>query len=486
MPDELSPTVTSDLVEEPSSKVTLGAESAYSEDVSEIVLKPDHPVLDSSAHLEELAETGSGVLLNKLKGQEHLDADPEEVQLGEPGVSEDDETLAAPGEDEPKPEKPKKQLSGALAFVGGGFLGTMVGVGACVALYFSGLLGGSTATTSAQPSTQPQQRVNTPPPVTFESKLAELRSGNVDKADLEKIDESKPEELAARGDFRLLKYLNGQAKANAPVKVNMDDPLIAGAVADLTKASENKDNNAAAAEALLHLAQIQELAGNDQAALGSYKKGADTYKDDPKLARMFDAALHRLSSRSPAAPGVGRLFDPQRPLEEQAFVLAMLLCLQPPTPPADDSEDEAGFKFWAAVNALKNAKTPEEIKAARDLLQAARTLHDKRRFAQLRKSQNPLSDPTEEIFLRACDQLNAYWLLQEKLRGGGYLTADAALMDLDKTKKDLKTLTEDNKKLAGRQDQGRNRRCQSQQDAGGAEEDCRRGNCQSQENHDRG
>ena len=355
------------------------------------------------------------MLLNKLKGKSRVD--PEEVQLGEPGVSEDDETPAASEEDElkeTKPKKPKKQRSGALAFVGGGFLGTLAGVGACVALYFSGVLAPTTTTTSAQPQTQPKTNT-TPQPVTFETRLADLRSGNLDKADLEKIDESKPEELAARGDFRMLKYLNGQAKGNAPVKVNKEDPLITGAVADLTKASQNTENKAAAAEALLHLAQIQELAGDEQAALKAYQDGAEKYKGDPKLSRMFDAAVNRLNSRSSAAAGMGRLFDPQRPLEEQAFVLAMLLCLQPPMPPADDADDEAGFKFWLAVNAMKKANTPAEIKAARDLLQAARALHDKRRFAQLRKSQNPLSDPTEEIFLRACDQLNAYWLVEEKL-----------------------------------------------------------------------
>src|SRR5262249_47727286 len=78
-----------------------------------------------------------------------------------------------------------------------------------------------------------------------------------------------------------------------------------------------------------------------------------------------------------------------------------------------------GFKFWEAVKAARGQNYADALKA----LDAARTLHDKLRFAQLRRAQNPVSDPTEEIFLRACDELKTYWAVQEKLKSSGYLTA---------------------------------------------------------------
>src|SRR5262249_9436720 len=149
--------------------------------------------------------------------------------------------------------------------------------------------------------------------------------------------------------------------------------------------------------ALYHLAQMNEFAGDVPAAMKAYQDGAERFKDDPKLKRLFDAALNRLSSAS-SQPGVSSLIDPHQPLEQQAFVLAMLLCLQAPMQP-DDADDEAGFAFWAAVKAARQLNYAEALKA----LDAARALHAKHRFSRLRRAQNPLSDPTEEIFLRACD-----------------------------------------------------------------------------------
>jgi len=65
----------------------------------------------------------------------------------------------------------------------------------------------------------------------------------------------------------------------------------------------------------------------------------------------------------------------------------------------------------------------QDYNAAAATLQKARANHDQRRFARLRKAQNPLSDPTEEIFLRSCDELRVAWLVREKLRASGYLDA---------------------------------------------------------------
>src|SRR5262249_29519096 len=81
------------------------------------------------------------------------------------------------------------------------------------------------------------------------------------------------------------------------------------------------------------------------------------------------------------------------------------------------SDVEAGSYFWKAAKLARQQKYAEAL----PLLEKARAAHDDRRFARLRKSQNPASDPTEEIFLRACDELRMFWQLQERLRSGGYL-----------------------------------------------------------------
>src|SRR5207244_2393629 len=39
----------------------------------------------------------------------------------------------------------------------------------------------------------------------------------------------------------------------------------------------------------------------------------------------------------------------------------------------------------------------------------------------LRKAQNPLSDPTEQIFLRATDEIRAFWEVRQKLEDAGLL-----------------------------------------------------------------
>src|SRR5262249_44090224 len=62
-----------------------------------------------------------------------------------------------------------------------------------------------------------------------------------------------------------------------------------------------------------------------------------------------------------------------------------------------------------------------KLTEARKKLDEARKLHDRRRFLRPRKQQNPESDPREEIFLLACDQIKAAWDVLEKLNNPDYL-----------------------------------------------------------------
>ena len=140
----------------------------------------------------------------------------------------------------------------------------------------------------------------------------------------------------------------------------------------------------------------------------------------------------RPSDRKPRA----RLDRPGDNVAAQALV-ALLLAFQAGQsdqggqPGADD--DEAGFEFWAAVKSARAG----DYAAALDSLGKARKAHDKLRFSRLRKAQNPNSDPTEEIFLKACKELETYWKMCEalektKYKLAEYKNSDAALEALVK------------------------------------------------------
>jgi tetratricopeptide (TPR) repeat protein len=450
-------------------------------DEEEIVISEDTPTVDSSKRLEEIASAGtesgvdidrllseassksgadSGVLIDKLDKKEKDEIDPEEVELGVSAPPEDDsgaalrragggeeleEEPAAAEEKRAKPEKPPKPRSPVLPFAGGGVAGTLLGAGLCVGvLYFAGMLGGGTKpTTPTNPSNQQKPPTAGPAPVTFEDRVAHLRGGDFAKVEPDKIEGKTPAELATRGEARWLTYL--QKQGNAPAK--KDDEQLKQAIDDLTKASQDANDKTSAANALYNLAQIDEMAGDVTGALKTYKEGAARFKDDPKLKLMFDGAVDRLESRTSQPGGMSRLPDPRR--TEQPLILTVLVLLQPPMPAETLPDEEAGYKFWQAVKAARGQNYADALKA----LDAARALHDKRRFTQLRKPQNPLSDPTEEIFLRACDELKVYWTVQEKLKSSGYLTADqkdtaAAVDKLVTGRKTAETtITDLNKKL---------------------------------------
>jgi hypothetical protein len=349
------------------------------------------------------------------------------VAAAEQEVAAEEEQAAA--EEEEKPAKAAKPRSNVPSLVGSTLLGILVGAGGLIGARFAGvdvpaLVGAGEKEKQASrpvvPQTQPQPQTQTQAP-TFESRAEMVRRGDWEeaaKAGIEQIEESKPEELAARGSYRLGAYL---AKSGA--KVNMQDPVLQQAVADLSKAAEAKNP-----DALYDLGLINELANKLNEARTEYTKGLEAFKDDPVQKRRFQAAIHRVDLKSSGAArgAFGPLPDRN---EDRAMLLALLLIgLQQPQPaqpqPAQPQAqpqaggEEAGFEFWEAAKLAREGKFDE----ARRTIEKAKTLHDQRRFTRLRKAQNPLSDPTEDIFLRCCDELKNYWALESHLREGGYLT----------------------------------------------------------------
>jgi hypothetical protein len=318
----------------------------------------------------------------------------------------------------------------AGAWLGGIGLGVLVGAIAAEALWMFGIqppagwrMGGEPTATKPGPGgpvTAPSEPVAT----TRESRADWLRRGELDraaKAGIEEAQETNPQDLALRGEYRWLAYLQKQHQARA--KLNPEDPAVKAAEADLQKAGDIPD-------ALFWLGHLYEATGQAPKAKETYAKGLAQSRQ-----RRFQAALDRMELQGAAGP-VGWL-PPGLEKDPAALAALLLIALQPPAnppaaPPAEAGEDEAGFEFWQAVKLARG----QDYAAAIEALKKARQLHDRRRFTHLRKAQNPLSDPTEEIFLASCAQLEEFWQAEEKLKKAGYLGA-MAQRDIGKAVEDL-------------------------------------------------
>jgi hypothetical protein len=329
--------------------------------------------------------------------------------------AEEEEPVAEAEEEEHRPAPPPRAASRGPAWVGGGLLGAGAGVVGCLALWLFGvqppeswrLAGGKTQSAApVAPRTGPGPGAAAPA-VSFEDAVAHLHNGDFARAAtaMEQVDESKPEQLAKRGELRWLSYLQKQRQANAAIKAN--DQPVQQAVADLKKANT--------ADALFWLGQIQQETGDPKGAQATYGKAVEQFRNNPAQRRIFDAALERLADEEgPAGAGAAL------PWRGDAL-LALLIALQPPAPmpgEAPAAGDEAGFEFWKAVGLARQQKYAEALQE----LDRARALHQQRRFSRLRKAQNPLSDPTEEIFLRCCTELKRYWQMEGRLSEDKYLT----------------------------------------------------------------
>ncbi len=375
----------------------------------------EHPAEEDAASVEAEVDSLLADLEQTPAGAEEpatIAAEEEAHQAAEA------ETAAATATEAAKPAKTSKPRSPALPLAGAAAAGLLLGILGTLGVQMIGGSGDSnkkTASIPSGPQTQPQPQVQAP---TFDITRGHVRSGDFEKAEaagIENIQEDKPEQLAERGSYRLGKYLQ-----KTGVKVNLQDQPLKDAMADLQKAAEAKDLNA-----IFELGLINELANKLPAAREEYNKGLKEAEKDAGQKRRFQAALDRLDAKEAiGAAGVLLLPDPAG-AENRVVLLALLLIgLQqaPPAPqgqaPAAGEDDEAGYDFWQAAKLARQRKFVDAVRA----LDKARSIHDQRRFTRLRKAQNPLSDPTEDIFLRCCDELKAYWQLEASLRDGGYLT----------------------------------------------------------------
>lgn len=394
----------------------------------------EEEVNDLLAGLEETPAVGeaegmtAGEAAEIAEGEEAIAAAEAEEAAEAAAVEESAE--AAADEEEETPKKPSKPRSRVPALVGGTFLGILIGAGGLIGARFGGV--DVPAMIGAGEKEKAPVRSSAPPAptVTFKDRAAHVERGDWEQASqagIDQIQETNAEELATRGYNRLGAYLSKVGN-----KINPNDPALQSAVQDLQKAAEMNS-----ADALYGLAWIQELAGKLPEARAEYMKGVQKFANDPAKKRRFETAIYRVDSRIEAQAAGAFLFPLPENASERAAVLTLLLIglqqppqppgqagqppqppgQQPAAPPAEESK-EAGFEFWQANKLAREGKYGDAIR----LLDQARALHDERRFKRLRKAQNPLSDPAEDIFLRCCDELKVYWQLENQLRDKGYLT----------------------------------------------------------------
>ena len=394
-------------------------------------------------------ETGSGIAGDYFDEATDLGGSAIHVADDEPAAVEEEE-LEPAAEEEPVEEaaeeeqappkkkgkpKPEKRASTAGAWMAGTFLGGLAATGVCLGLWLFSIeppkewraMAGSLTGAPTPPLTKSGPGPGaTPPPLTLADKIALIESGDLAKAkqaDVEQVDETKSEQLAARGEYRVRSYLQQQSAIKAPLKP--DDPALQAGMKDLETAA--KDN----ADAQFWLAVTLEATNNLPAAEKAYKDGVDRFGKDAVQKERFEAGLDRVTAREAGRPaGMGRatpagawlallLTGLEPPAADPATKDAAPAPKEPPAPAGAAAPVEAGSAFWRAARLAHDQQYSDAVKE----LEEAEDLHAKRRFTVLGKAQNPNSDPTEEIFLRSCEELKAYWQLEDKLRTAGYLDA---------------------------------------------------------------
>ncbi len=216
-------------------------------------------------------------------------------------------------------------------------------------------------------------------------------------------DDAAVDVRAARGQARWMARVRELSKTGDVAKAS--DAELKKAEADLQKAVDAGQDNEAGVKAALHLGLLKEVTGDTDEAKKVYEKAAEKF---PDAKPVFDAALSRIKALAPPEPATKESRLTPADAERLTNAVALTLLMLQADPPAAKAPSEPGFLFWQAVNEASAGDYAAAVKT----IAAARKLHDEKRLANVGKGVNPTSDPLEQIFLRACDDLSAYWTLK--------------------------------------------------------------------------
>jgi hypothetical protein len=334
--------------------------------------------------------------------------------------------------------------------------GLVVGVGACAALYFAGVIPGadkSGTMTGNQPgSGAPGQPGGSGQPAANPNSWTQVRTNPEQTVQaLVAAGATTPEAKANLGEARLFSAVRQNADGNAPL--NDDD--LKDARADLEAAAKTsdlttRDGERTAVRATLNLGLSYELSGDRAKAREVYEQGKKRFSYDKDAVDAFDTALERLKATE-ASDRRTSLLTPAD-AEDLIFATHFLLTGDPQQPPgpepklAQPEPPEAGTAFWKAVNAAARSDYKEAIRQ----IDEAKKAHLARAKALAGQGLNPTSDPLEQIFPRCCDEMKAVWQFKmtdyprllavaDKLRDEQAKSAELATK-LDKAEKGAKEL----------------------------------------------
>lgn len=297
------------------------------------------------------------------------------------------------------PAEPKVKPKYGRRWLGGTILGILIGTAAVIGLGLFDLFGFS----APKEWKEALGLYKEPPTQAGEKTIAQKALELLDRGDFkealaeaEKGDGSNAQIAWLRGEARWLLYVQQQDKAGK--QISLKDGDASKAADELGRAKDKW------ARATLWLGKMEEKAGDTAKAKDIYEEGMKKFTS---LAPMFESALDQMEA-APAkkkkdAGGAMRKMN-------EAEALAILMIAFQENAEAGKA-DEAGFDFWRSV---KNANK-HNYKEAISALDAAIKAHEKNRFQRLRKAQNPQSDPTEEIFLRAAAELRMYYQIRDRL-----------------------------------------------------------------------
>jgi len=413
---------------------------------------PQHPVSSASA-------STSGIVGPVVVGnwgsesivQKNADLVPVPVPARAPVAH---EIYEEPTEDEPedpihtrrtKPDLSMRgdrepRRSGKGGWLGGTLVGMVIAGGACAGAYFGNLIpnGGKDTTTQAPPGKQGNPDAATTPDGKQPSAAdvsAAVRAG--DPAGAKKlaaaIKDPTPQMKAAQGEAELFSLLQEQKDAATIAATN---PALKVAHQKLKSflddaAAKSPEAEKAAVKATIQLGVVHQLAGELDRARKVYEDGREQF---PKYASTFDAALNRLdATAAPPAPMPDGNSRRLTPADARQLLFAVVL-LQDETP-AKEEEVEAGVYFWKAIKMAKFENYTEALV----FIKKAKVAHVKQAKAMAGRGLNPLSDPLEQIFPRACDDLKLYWELQAAISSNKTIAdafqkdgAEKALGELEK------------------------------------------------------
>lgn len=299
---------------------------------------------------------------------------------------------------------------------GGGWGKVLAGLAAGVAVGAAGTVGGMALFGGETPRSTAVQ------PVTPGGTAAAVPPGFAADAGLIAADPAAAlAAFATAGDAPAAKAGRGQARWLARVraaaaggqKLVDTDPELIAADAELKAVVDAAgdlppDEALFAVRSALHRGLIQETLGKPDAALAIYAEARTAL---PAFAKVFDSAELRVKSMKKNADGSPRIYS-LRPADAVDLGGAAAL-LELAT--VAELDDEPGFHFWKAVNHAANGVAKGEFDSAIKELRSAKAAHDGRRRKLAGLGLNPLSDPTEQMFLRACDELIGYWTFKKRL-----------------------------------------------------------------------